>query len=170
MAEGNSFWTTLPGILTAIGAIIVAVTGLYVAINQPVTPTPAPIPVVPTTLPTTDLTTIPTTIITTSPPIDISGSYSTDGDTNRRVTIYPISGNRYSIGQPIGAWPWSGTAELNGIQLVGKGMALDSPATFDIYGTVIKDGSIQIRLSFTTNDQGKIVAGEVANHVYIPIK
>ena len=34
MAEMNSFWTTLPGILTGIGSVIVALTGLYIALKR----------------------------------------------------------------------------------------------------------------------------------------
>jgi len=35
MPENNkSFWTTLPGILTGIAAILTAITGLYLALNR----------------------------------------------------------------------------------------------------------------------------------------
>ena len=70
--ERRSFWTTLPGILTGLGSLVVAITGLLALIiphcsspppppSPTPTPTPAPAPT-PTPSPTPTPTAIPTPI------------------------------------------------------------------------------------------------------------
>lgn len=41
--EPQSFWVTLPGILTSAGTLVVAITGLIIALNPATAPAPAPI-------------------------------------------------------------------------------------------------------------------------------
>ena len=55
MDDQKSFWTSLPGILTGIGAVIGAVTTLWLALH----PTPKPPPVAPSETPSLTKTSIP---------------------------------------------------------------------------------------------------------------
>lgn len=71
--EEKSFWSTVPGILTGIAAIITAISGLIIALNAagiitifPPAVTPIPTPTI-TTLTPTLLTPTPTTPVPTTP-------------------------------------------------------------------------------------------------------
>ncbi len=99
--EKESFWSTAPGILTGIAAIITAITGLIIALNaagiitiNPSVPAPISTPVIPPQTPTPSPTPIvtqqtPTTSASTLPDLFVS-EFSLDPST-------PIQGSPVSV-------------------------------------------------------------------------
>jgi photosystem II stability/assembly factor-like uncharacterized protein len=84
--DKKSFWTTLPGILTGIAAIIGAIASLYIALHS-VTPAPAQQPT-PTSTPPTLISTPTYTIATpipTSTPILFAGGWQKINDLPRQI-------------------------------------------------------------------------------------
>lgn len=107
---------------------------------------------------------------TPATPVDtLSGRYSMDEDLGKIMIISHSSGNMYNIGQPSGAWPWEGTATLDGGHLLGNCMSTTSPATFVFDGVVLGDRSIDAGLRFITDANGNPAGGRVDRHRFMPI-
>ncbi|MBL8190197.1 MAG: hypothetical protein JNK38_19430 [Acidobacteria bacterium] len=78
-AKSQSWWQTLPGILTAVAAIITATTGLIVALNNAGVFSRDTELVSPTPTPTAVLSVSTSTMSETSPVIDVPGPTEIDG-------------------------------------------------------------------------------------------
>jgi hypothetical protein len=131
MTEKESFWSTLPGILTAIGGIILAIAALVTALH-PIGPIPNPTPA-PTTIQPTfpTITTPPTTIqptfpTITTPPTTIQPTFPT-------ITTPPIPAPAPFMGYNVTIWSWdsvNGWVPVEPIIMDGNSMGFSTPHTF----------------------------------------
>ncbi len=89
--EKKSFWTTLPGLITAIATLLTAITGAYLAFHDigPNGDGNGKLTITPTIPPTTVITTIPTTVTTTNPVTETPTISPTAGVTYRTLSIGP---------------------------------------------------------------------------------
>jgi hypothetical protein len=129
MGDDNkkSFWTSLPGILTGVAAVIAAVTGIVVAYNHG---TPSP----PSTSPSS----------TTPPPTSSSSTISPQPSSSSSTQQQSSCGAQLPGVPLFGSWRWSGTVH----DVLESGVFTFK--TDCTYSDVPKSG-------FTTNDEGQFL-------------
>ncbi len=97
----------------------------------------------------------------------LEGSYMFETDASRLIKIHHLGNDVYEIEEPIGRWPWSGTAELDGRKLTGFGRFIETKATMDVIGELKPDGTITVEYHFLTRGDGSSAEGRVDRHVWM---
>jgi|GEM_PF-956363 hypothetical protein len=154
----QSFWTTIPGILTGLAAVISAVATLYIALNKdPSQP---------------QIIQKPPGVTSQLPPKQVPSAkvrkYLMDKQPNRIIVITHLQQNKYRIEEPSSPWPWEGDATIDGGQLIGEAKFRNSLATMRVKGVARGDESIVVKYKFITCSDGKPSTGRIDDHIWYP--